>query len=216
MSLLYVTGTNTGVGKTTLAALLLEEARRRGRRVGAMKPFCSGGRDDAVRLHALQTGGLTLDEVNPFHFEEPLAPLLAARRAGKSVTREQTLAAINSIRRDQIPLLIEGAGGLLSPLGEGFSLLDMIKAVPGKVCIVGGNVLGVLNLARLTSEALPIPQADQAIVLMNPEKSDESTPHNAGLLREIIPGCLVTEIPFLNDPRTRIRAVDEIFSWWID
>src|SRR5687767_12143806 len=92
--LLYVTGTNTGVGKTTLACLLLRRARERNLRVAAMKPFSTGGREDAERLRALQTAGLKLDEVNPVHFAEPVAPYVAAAKQKQTVTLAQTIVSI--------------------------------------------------------------------------------------------------------------------------
>ena len=90
--LLYVTGTNTAVGKTTLACLLLRRARERNLRVAAMKPFCSGSREDAEQLHALQTANLTLDEVNPFispNQSRPTSPpatkIASSRRRNRSL-----------------------------------------------------------------------------------------------------------------------------------
>src|SRR5437868_4825877 len=128
--LLYVTGTNTGVGKTTLACLLLQRARERNLTIAAMKPFCSGGRDDAERLHAIQTAGLTLDELNPFHFTEPLTPYTAARNESQAITLAHTIDSIKKIAARGHPLLIEGAGGLMSPLGDRFTLLDIIRELP--------------------------------------------------------------------------------------
>ena len=78
--IIFVTGTDTGVGKTLLTALLLQHLRAHGQSALAIKPFCSGGREDAELLHSLQENELTLDEMNPFHFKKPLAPYLAATR----------------------------------------------------------------------------------------------------------------------------------------
>ena len=77
--IIFITGTDTGVGKTLLTGLLLHHLRQSGCHALAMKPFCSGSRADAEFLHAVQDGELTLDEINPFFFAEPLAPLVAAR-----------------------------------------------------------------------------------------------------------------------------------------
>src|SRR5581483_3100804 len=83
--ILFITGTDTGVGKTLLTAMLLHHLRVAGRRTLAMKPFCSGGRDDVELLHALQDGELTADEINPFYFSEPTAPLVALRRRHRDI-----------------------------------------------------------------------------------------------------------------------------------
>jgi dethiobiotin synthetase len=81
----FITGTDTGVGKTVLTALLTRHLRERGVNAVALKPVCSGDRADARALHAASAGALTLDEINPWHFRAPMAPLLAARRERKRV-----------------------------------------------------------------------------------------------------------------------------------
>ena len=76
----FITGTDTGAGKTVLTALLAAFLRGRGVKVAALKPICSGGRADATIIFTALGGRLTLDEINPWHFRAPIAPLLAARR----------------------------------------------------------------------------------------------------------------------------------------
>ncbi|MCL5097200.1 MAG: dethiobiotin synthase, partial [Candidatus Omnitrophica bacterium] len=91
----FITGTDTGVGKTVLTALLLAYLRRQGRIVWAIKPFCTGRRGDVRLLHRLQDGELTLAEINPFHFSEPVAPLVAMRRSGCKVSLSAVLRHIH-------------------------------------------------------------------------------------------------------------------------
>src|SRR5258708_17263219 len=145
--ILFITGTDTGVGKTLLTAVLLCYLRGRGARALALKPFCSGGRADAELLHRLQEGDLSLDEVNPFYFFEPVAPLVSVRRHNNHVPIVGVAQHIRSIAsrlasgdplqssnlKNKRPkqtaenyLLIEGSGGLLVPLGEGYTVLDLI------------------------------------------------------------------------------------------
>src|SRR5579862_3158928 len=107
----FITGTDTGVGKTVLTVLLTGFFREQGIRVAALKPVCSGGRDDARRLRAAMDGELTLDEINPWHFRAPIAPMLAARREKKPVTLAPVNAQIRAVRKDFDAVLIEGAGG---------------------------------------------------------------------------------------------------------
>ena len=216
--LLYVTGTNTGVGKTTLARLLLQRAKQRNLSAAAMKPFCSGGREDAEILHALQTAGLSLDEVNPFYFDEPLAPYIAARNQKRTITAEQTIKAIQNVRTRNFPTLIEGAGGLMSPLGERFTLADLIRGVPGHVCVVGANILGVINAALLTHGALKsIGCNDVRFALMNSAQNDPSARSNANVIREWTDSPTV-ELPFLDSVEGENSAtalLDSILDWWI-
>ena len=94
---IFITGTDTGVGKTLLTALLLTHLRDGGCKARALKPFSSGGREDAELLFKLQDGELTLDEINPFHFSEPLAPLVAARIHRRSISLREVLAHIRGV-----------------------------------------------------------------------------------------------------------------------
>jgi dethiobiotin synthetase len=182
----FITGTDTGVGKTVLTALLAEFLRQRGVAVAALKPICSGGREDALALHRALAGTLVLDEINPWHFRAPVAPLLAARRERKAVTLPAVLRHVLAVRQKFEVTLVEGAGGLLSPLGEGFDSRDLICALDATPVIVAPNKLGVVNQLLLTLEALPLRLRNRAkIVLMSPFQSDSATATNAGLLKEL-------------------------------
>jgi dethiobiotin synthetase len=192
--ILFVTGTDTGVGKTVLTALLLAHLRRQGRDALGMKPFCSGPRDDARLLHSLQEGCLTLDEVNPFYFDKPLAPAAAPKR----VRFQDALARIQALAERCEVLLIEGAGGLLAPLGNDYTARDLIAALPCKTIVVSRNRLGAINHTLLTIEALErIERQYVAIVLMGVEKPDVSASGNGKMLRQRLPSAPVFSIPHL-------------------
>jgi dethiobiotin synthetase len=181
----FITGTDTGVGKTVLTALLTRHLRERGVNAVALKPVCSGDRADARVLHAASDGALTLDEINPWHFRAPVAPLLAARREHKRVTLAGVLAHVRIMQKRFDVLLVEGAGGLLSPLGGNFNSRDLIAALRATPMVVCPNRLGAVNQILLTLAALPQSVSRQArVVLMSPPKPDASTSTNAGLLAE--------------------------------
>lgn len=212
--ILYVTGTNTGVGKTTLATILLGRARERNIKVAALKPFCSGDRSDAERLHSLQDSGLTLNEVNPFYFDEPLSPLVAARRAGRTIHLPNVLPGIHRAQKTGLPIIIEGAGGLLSPLGEDFSLAEIIAAIPGKVCVVAPNTLGSLNSILLTVSRLGPTPLNLSIVLMDCLAKDLASETNPGALRSLLSGTPISQLPFLGEtPNSSV--IDPVLNWWI-
>jgi dethiobiotin synthetase len=182
---IFITGTDTGVGKTVLTALLTRYLRRRGLNAAALKPVCSGGRADAHALHAALGGALTLDEINPWHFRAPVTPLLAARQERKRVKLSQVIAHVRAMQKRFDVLLVEGAGGLLSPLGEGFNSRDLITSLRATPMIICPNQLGTVNQVLLTLEALPRGAMTKArIVLVSPRKLDASTKTNAGLLAE--------------------------------
>lgn len=185
----FITGTDTGVGKTVLTTLLAGYLCDRRIRVAALKPVCSGGRGDARLLCHATGGALALDRVNPWHFRAPIAPLLAARRERRAVGLAEVLAHIRAVRKDFDVVLVEGAGGLLSPLGEGFDSRDLISALRATPIIVAPNQLGMVNQVLLTLEALPKTLRQRArVVLVSPPRADSATASNAGLLAELAVG----------------------------
>ena len=196
--IIVITGTDTGVGKTLLTALLARHLRARGVNVAALKPLCSGGRDDARALHRALDGALTLNEINPWHFRAPLTPLLAARMEKRRVSLRAVTAQVRRIAKRFDVVLVEGAGGLLSPLGENFSTRELIGALNAEAFIAAPNRLGVMNHLRLTLEALPPRFAQRArIILMSPKKADAASRTNLPLLAEFMDGKRVIEFPFL-------------------
>ena len=197
---LFITGTDTGVGKTVLTALLTRFLREHGVHAAALKPVCSGGRADARELHATLDGALTLDEINPWHFRAPIAPSLAAHKENRRVKRSQVLVHIREIQKHFDVVLVEGAGGLLSPLGEDFNSRDLIAALRATPLIVAPDKLGVVNHILLTLEALPPAAAKQArVVLMSPPKPDAALKTNRNLLAEFFDARRIYPLPWLGE-----------------
>ena len=196
--ILFITGTDTGVGKTVFAALATVYLRQQGFRVAALKPLCSGGRDDARQLRAAAGKVLSLDEVNPWHFRAPLAPVLAARQEKRRVRLREVVAQIRSVAKRFEVVVVEGAGGLLSPMGEGFDARDLIAALKATPVIVCANKLGAVNQVRLVLAALPRVTARRArIVLVNPPKPDAASRTNLGLLQEFVAAQQLRVLPWL-------------------
>jgi dethiobiotin synthetase len=196
--ILFITGTDTGAGKTVVTALLAQWLRGRGVAVGAFKPLCSGGRDDARILRDAVGGGLSLDGINPWHFRAAIAPALAARREGKTVRLAEVREHIVSAAKGFEVTLVEGAGGLMSPLGADFDSRDLLLALRAAPVIVAPNKLGVVNQVRLTLAALPAGvRARSRVVLVAPAKAEAATGSNAGLLAEYFPAGNIFKLPWL-------------------
>ena len=200
----FVTGTDTGVGKTLLTACLLHHLRRKGINALAMKPFCSGSRSDARLLRKAGGNLLPLEEVNPFYFEEPLAPYAAARQG--CPTLKQAVNAIHKVASKCDQLLVEGAGGILVPLGKNFFVADLIAALDCDVVLVARNKLGTINHTLLSVKALDPEEA--TLVLMAQKRADLSSRTNARIIREIQPKMRVIEIPYLGpSDKGRLEAL---------
>jgi len=208
--IIFITGTDTGVGKTLLTASLLHHLRQTGVHALAIKPFCSGGTDDVELLEAIQGGELSAKEVNLFHFPEPIAPLVGARRQRRRIELASVLGTIQRLSLKADCLLVEGAGGLLTPLGEQFSLGEVMAGLGGEVIVVGPNRLGVLNHTLLTVEALRARGIDRIqVVLMDQAKPDVSARSNGETLRELLAPMEIFPLPFLGPRATRLARVKE-------
>ena len=205
--LIFITGTDTGVGKTTLTALLLAHLRSQQISALAIKPFCSGSRDDVTLLRSLQDNELTPDEINPVFFNEPLAPFAAARLHRRRIPLRHVLEHIRLIARRCDCLVIEGVGGLLVPLTSNYSVLDLITRLRCEVLIVGRNRLGTLNHTLLTIRALRSASSSGLkpgkggenikVVLMQPRHPDASSASNPRVLAELLKPTPVVLLPFL-------------------
>ena len=206
--ILFITGTDTGVGKTVFTALLLHHQRRGGQRALAMKPFCSGGLGDVRLLQSLQTGILSEAEMNPFYFHEPVAPLVARKK--REIPLREVLARIRDVREQCQCLLIEGSGGLLVPLGQDYTVADLIARLDCGVIVVARNRLGTINHTLLTVRALEARgRRPLAVVLMSVAKADLSAKTNRRTLARLLPQLTLVEMPFLGARASRYTIVNE-------
>ena len=211
-----VTGSDTGVGKTVLTALLTRRLRARGVNAVALKPLCSGGRADAGVLRAAADDVLPLDEVNPWHFRAVLAPTLAARLERRRLRLERVVARVCGVARRFEVALVEGAGGLLSPLTEDGDNRDLLVALrPDAVMVVVPNRLGAVNQARLAWAALPQWARRRAVIVLTGQRNGNTAARtNAGLLAEFAPDCPVVTLPWLaglaRPSRRVVAALDEL------
>ncbi len=147
---IFVTGTDTGVGKTVLVTRLLRQLREEGIRAAGFKPICCGDRGDAERILAESAGGFTLDEINPCWLRTPAAPFTAAQIEKREVAIVPLLEAFRRLQAKTEVVVVEGVGGWLVPLGRGLYVADLAAALALPVIVVVANRLGCLNHAFLT------------------------------------------------------------------
>ncbi len=159
---LFVTGTDTEIGKTLAAGALLHAYRRLGLRAAGMKPVAAGceetpagwRNDDVEALRAASNVAAPLDEVNPYRFLPPIAPHVAAARAGVVIDLDLIRARCESLARRADAVVVEGAGGFLVPLGDDATFADLAVRLALPVVLTVGMRLGCINHALLTQEAI--------------------------------------------------------------
>jgi len=151
---LFLTGTDTGVGKTFTAVSLLRVLRAQGLRCAGMKPICCGDRNDAELLLAASSEGLTIDEVNPVWLKTLAAPLSAALIEDFAVETAPLLAGLTALQRRFDFVVVEGVGGWLVPIREDYFVSDLAEEMGLPVLVVAMNRLGCLNHTMLTVRSI--------------------------------------------------------------
>jgi dethiobiotin synthetase len=151
---LFVTGTDTGVGKTHNVVQLLRLLRAAGLRCAGMKPICCGDRSDAELLLAQSSEGLTIDQINPVWLRTPAAPLTAAKIENREISAPSLLLAFTSLQTQVDHVLVEGVGGWSVPITADYFMSDLAVALGLPVLVIAQNKLGCINHTLLTLEAV--------------------------------------------------------------
>ncbi len=210
---LFITGTDTGVGKTYVAALIARHLAGEGRKVGVYKPAASGcprhgGQlvsEDAVALWEAAGRPGELDRVCPQRFAAALAPHLAARAEGRTLDSRLLRDGLEYWRQRSEIVLVEGAGGLMSPMGEEEYVADLAEEFDFALVVVSRNALGTINqtlqtliTAAVFREGLPV----AGIVLNHPSRPSADDASLAGNRRELAERCvppILAEVPWGGD-----------------
>ena len=185
---LFITGTDTGVGKTHIAARLLRLLRASGVRCAGMKSICCGDRRDAEALLAAGSDGLTIDEVNPVWLRTPAAPIVGAFMEKVTIDIEQILSAFHALQDRVEHVIVEGTGGWLVPIRSDYFASDLAAAMKLPVLVVAQNRLGCLNHAALTVQSVCAYQLRCAGLVLNSTEmtSDIAALTNADILKRIL------------------------------
>jgi dethiobiotin synthetase len=201
-----VTGTDTGVGKTVVAAALAAALVRLGVSVGVLKPVETGvlgtmPAPDASLLRDAAGAPDPLSVVCPYSFEEPLAPMVAAERAGRRIDLAALDAAFTRVSSDREVVIVEGAGGLLVPITDSVSYEELFRRWGLDLVIVAANRLGALNHTCLTVRAAETAGIRVAGVVLNAanQESSSAAQTNISTLPRLLPGRRVMSFPYLAD-----------------
>ncbi len=210
----FVTGTDTGVGKTVVAGALAILHRRQGWRVGVFKPVATGGRIKvAVGNISPDTEFLAwaadthhhLSTITPATYVQPLAPLVAGRMSGTPVDLDEVVRRYNLIAADSDLMIVEGIGGLLVPIAETVSVLDLAEAMALPLLVVARPGLGTINHTLLTVQAAWTRGLTVAGIVVN-----RYVPSSPDLAYETNPGVLAeqTGLPIVMVPEDADTAVE--------
>jgi dethiobiotin synthetase len=199
----FITGTDTGVGKTLVCCALLHAFAAQGKRVAGFKPVAAGcdeddHNDDAMALRAASSVHFAYGQVNPYCFPRAIAPHLAARHVGVRIEMRRIITSYDELAAQSDEVIVEGAGGLLVPLNEERTFADLARELDIPVILVVGMRLGCINHALLTMEALAHHQIACAGWVAN--VLDDGMPalqENIDALRERIEAPLLGVVPHL-------------------
>ena len=218
MSGLFITGTDTGVGKTTIAAAIAMAMKKRGLNVGVMKPLQSGLDSDADILMAAAEVDDDKSLVVPYSFKEPVAPTFAARLEGVSIDLDRIRTAYAKLALRHEHMIVEGAGGIMVPLvengGKSYLFSDLAAEFKLKTIIVARPGLGTVNHTLLTIDHARRKGLDVACIIINgyPENPGLSEENNPKMIEEIstVPVILVSHFHDSDTPAFIEKIADEI------
>jgi dethiobiotin synthetase len=216
---LLITGTDTGIGKTVIAGAIAAWFRKQGSRVGVLKPAASGCvkrregivSEDAEFLAHCADAAQPLDVIAPQRFIEPLAPAVAAQRAGVTLDWSAIQRSIDSIERASDVLIVEGVGGIMVPMDPKHTMLDVAAWLKLPAVIVARPALGTINHTILTVDALRRRDVAVAGVVINRYPAE-----NANVAEETNPRAIeswgkvpvLAIVPDVTEPITRSIPAD--------
>lgn len=207
---LFITGTDTGVGKTAVSAGLASVLRKRGLSIGVMKPVAAGSPADAHFLRKAANVSDPIQDINPICLPHPLSPNVAAKIQGDPIDLNSILDAFARLSKAHSYLLVEGIGGLLVPIRDDLSVADLASMLGLPLLLIARTTLGTINHTLLTLEAAAArnlevrgviynttrPSPSNMTTLTNPEVINlisgipclGTLPHSIGL--DVNTGCL--------------------------
>jgi dethiobiotin synthetase len=177
---IFITGTDTGVGKTLVTAALALHLKKSGLAVGVMKPIETGvlpGREtksDAGRLRSIIESEEPLGAIRPYSFEQPIAPLAAAQAEGQAINPDTIKRIYRLLSSRYKCMVVEGIGGVRVPITSKISVIDLIKSLRLQVVVVGRSGLGGINHALLTIETLQRNKIPVVALVLNQTQSARS------------------------------------------
>ena len=205
MMRLFLTGTDTGVGKTHVTSLLVRALRAKGIDAVGMKPICCGTREDPEEIHAACDGAISLNDVNPVWLRTPAAPYTAALVENRPIDLALIRATYARLAAAHPSIIVEGVGGWRVPIARDFFISDLAAEFALPVAVVVANRLGAINHALLTVDSIRACGLPCAGIIFNHTTSaadDVAAITNRGMLEDIL------GVPVLHEIAHRQAALD--------
>jgi dethiobiotin synthetase len=192
----FLTGTDTGVGKTYVACLLIRALRAAGFDTVGLKPICCGDRSDAEALQAAGGAELSLDDVNPVWFRVPAAPYTSSMVEGRLPDLDQIRERFARVRAERRSMIVEGVGGWLVPILRDYMVADLAADLGLPVLVVAANRLGAINHTLLTVRAIQACGLKCAGVILNNlvAEPDAATSTNRAVLEHLLQVSILYEV----------------------
>ncbi len=219
MTGLFITGTDTGVGKTEVACGLAGLLKNAGLRVGVMKPIATGDRGDARKLCRAAGVEEPLRLINPQFFKKPLAPMVSARAERRSINLLDVARCYRLLCKKYPTMIVEGIGGVQVPLGPEIYVADLIRTMGLPALLVARAGLGTINHTLLSLQALKVARVSVLGIILN-GGSGRSLPErtNAAAIQEHTPvpvlGHLVFRKEIQQNPKAVIEALSRLPKVW--
>lgn len=218
MSVLFVTGSGTEIGKTYVACRLIEALRAHGKAVDALKPIVSGyddgrpeGSDPALLLRALgrELTPAELAWISPWRFKAPLAANLAARAEKRALVFDEIVALCGSRQGD--PLVVEGAGGLMAPLDDRHTFLDLIQTMRAPSVLVTGSYLGAISHTLTALAAMAARDLKPACVIVSESEEGVDLESSLETMRTLAPGIVFSAVRRGGEPgEDALAAINQV------
>ncbi|MHC4778950.1 MAG: dethiobiotin synthase [Planctomycetota bacterium] len=217
-NVIHVVGTDTGVGKTRIAASLARGLNLRGFDTGVCKPFASGGDPKNVPADAsvlMKAAGAKddVERVSPVRFRSPISPWSASREEGREAGLDIASEAIRVLESLHDVLIVEGIGGVAVPIDTGVTYADFMTEHPGDILLVARAGLGTLNHSLLTVEALRTRGAVITGVVLNRAEpgTDPSERSNPAAIEAFTACRILADLPFTDDGREYHQLPDGLY-----
>ncbi|WLV24360.1 dethiobiotin synthase [Aciduricibacillus chroicocephali] len=219
---IYITGTDTEIGKTVVAAGIAGALKKSGIDIGVMKPFMSGAKredphSDAAMLKSLAEDTNCIEQINPYQFDEAVTPLLAAEMNSIDISLDKLLSHWNEISLTHDFFIVEGAGGLMAPMGSDYHNGHIAREMGFPLIIVARPGLGTVNHTLLTIEKARTMGIEVLGIIINGVQFGERTlaeQTNRKLIERFTDVSVLGEIPWLEklEKKTIIEAVENNVS----